>query len=423
MPGFRINDAFPRYTDFGPKVPVWCVTPNEGRCIHRFFDTSPFSPSGRYMAFFRVPYEDHTPEPGDAGQVVLVDLHTAAERVVADSRGWELQMGANLQWGADDETLFFNDVDTARWAAFSWKLNPHTGERHKLAGCVYQASPDGRKLASANMRAMRRTQEGYGVVVPDELVPSNPGFSDTDGLFITDTETGECELLVSIKQFMEECTPALDPEEYANGECYGFHTKWNPQGDRLIFTTRWFPVDQPHRFNTLHHGVVRFNVFTLKADGTEIYDAVSAEQWDKGGHHINWYPDGRQLSMNLNIYRNGLKLVKVNYDGSDLGLITDKVPGSGHPSVHPDGRHIVSDAYIGEPVGFEDGTVPIRLIDLETGSDTCIVRIDTRQPYKGSPLRIDPHPAWDREWKRIALNVYLGGARRVLVADLSDVVG
>ena len=64
---------FPAYTDFSPDVPAWCVTPGEGRCIHRYFDTSPFSPSGRYLAVFRMPYEDHPPCPGDPGDIIVID--------------------------------------------------------------------------------------------------------------------------------------------------------------------------------------------------------------------------------------------------------------------------------------------------------------------------------------------------------------
>jgi hypothetical protein len=66
-----------------PLVPIKKVS--TGRVIHRFHDTSPLSPSGRYMALFRVPFEDHYPEPGDMGEVILVDMETGEERVVAQS--------------------------------------------------------------------------------------------------------------------------------------------------------------------------------------------------------------------------------------------------------------------------------------------------------------------------------------------------
>jgi hypothetical protein len=39
-----------------------------------------------------------------------------------------------------------------------------------------------------------------------------------------------------------------------------------------------------------------------------------------------------------------------------------------------------------------------------------------------SALRVDPHPAWDPEFKRIAFNGFVNGTRRVFVADLSSLI-
>ncbi|MEJ1973419.1 MAG: hypothetical protein WDM96_13440 [Lacunisphaera sp.] len=93
-----------------------------GGALERFFDTSPISPSGRYLAVFRFSREDGTPRPGEAGDVVLVDLQTGQERVIAKSRGYEMQLGANVQWGATDAELYFNDVDPATWKALRSSL-------------------------------------------------------------------------------------------------------------------------------------------------------------------------------------------------------------------------------------------------------------------------------------------------------------
>ena len=420
----NICDKFPKYVRHDPAVPVWCVTPGEGRVIHRFFDTSPFSPSGRYLALFRLPYENRPPAPADAGQIVLVDLEAGTERVVAETRGWEFQMGANVNWGADDHTLFFNDVDPATWTPFAVRLDPISGESHRLGGCVYQASPDGRWLASASMAEMRRTQWGYGVVIPDDRVRINTGLRDDDGLFLTDTQTGECKLLLSIKDAVEQAAPAVgidSPEQY---EIYGFHAKWNRLGDRLIFTIRWYPAGAEPRFNVISetNSPIRFTVFTLRSDGTDVRTAVPAWQWDKGGHHINFFPDGRRLSMNLNIDREGLRFVKCNLDGTELVKMLDDVPGSGHPTVHPDGRHVLTDAYADGQVAFGDGTIPLRWIDLAAGTEQTLVRIHTKTPYETADpaLRVDPHPAWDRTHTRIAFNAFEDGTRRVFVTDMSE---
>lgn len=129
---------------------------------------------------------------------MLIDLHTAEEKVIAETYGWEEQLGANLNWGQDDESLYYNNVDTTTWEPYCERINPLTGQKRRYPGGIYRISPDGRHILSASMERMRRTQRGYGVVIPDEYVARNEGFSREDGLYITDTGTEERKLLISI---------------------------------------------------------------------------------------------------------------------------------------------------------------------------------------------------------------------------------
>lgn len=411
-----LSAHFPRYSEFDPLVPVWCVTPEIGRTIHRFFDTSPFSPSGRYMALTRLPFEDRLPEAGDVAEVILVDLETGEARAVAETRGWDTQLGAQAQWGAEDTQLFFNDVDTNEWRPFGVKLNPLSGAREDLQGTVYMVSPDGTRAASPCLLRTGLTQAGYGVLVPSMYVPLNHGASAEDGVFLTDTSTGECGLLVSLKEIAETATPRLDPDDYREGDLYGFHVKWNPQGDRLMFVLRWKPRDPGAK--------MKHDVITMKADGSQLHVAIPDSEWSKGGHHPNWCPDGETVMINLNIHGEGLRFVKARYDGSQYGIMSGAVFGSGHPTLHPDGRHIVTDAYPREPLAFGDGTTPIRLIASDTGEEKTLARMLVEPPFRGpkGELRVDPHPAWDYGFRRIAFNACPEGTRRVYVADLADVL-
>jgi len=410
-----LSSRFPRYTAFDPLVPVWCATPGIGRAIHRFFDTSPFSPSGRYLALTRLPFEDRLPRPGDAAEVLLVDLEEGKEEVVAETKGWDTQLGAQVQWGADDTQLFFNDLDVRTWRPFGVIVNPATGARRALEGTVYMVSPDGKRAASPSLPQTGATQKGYGVIVPPETVTLNQGAPDDDGLYVTDVETGECRLLVSLRRIVETVEPAFDLSEYADGDFFGFHVKWNPQGDRLMLVLRWKPRDERK---------MKHDLITLRADGAEIRVPVPDALWGRGGHHPNWCPDGETVMMNLKADGRTLRLVKARYDGSDFAVMTEAVIGSGHPTLHPDGRHVLTDVYLHEPLACGDGTTPIRWIDLETGSEQNLVRINNDPPFPGPvrELRIDPHPAWDRSFRRIAFNGCDQGVRRVYVADLSELL-
>ncbi len=415
---------FPRYRDYDPAVPVWCVTPDLNGCIHRFFDTTPISPSGRYLAVFQLPFEDRQPEPGEPGTIVLVDLETGETRIVAETCGWEPQMGANLNWGGSDRELFFNDVDTATWQPFAWKLDPLSGERQRMEGTLYHASPDGRWLISANMTTMRRTQPGYGVRVPDDLVRRNVGPAEDDGFYLTETATGKRRLFVSIAEILAQADPPVLIDDPSHYEIYGFHSKFNPQGEWLMLSLRWFPVRDEPVFNMfkIDHNAVRFAWITMPLSGSPKHCAVGPEQWEKGGHHGTWFPDGQRISMNLNIDRDVLRFVQVNRDGTGLRKMFEDVTGSGHPTVHPGGKHLITDTYTRESTAFGDGTIPLRWVDLATGEEELLVRINTAQPCTDSVLRVDPHPAWDRTWRYVTFNGFVDGTRKVFIADLKDVL-
>jgi hypothetical protein len=419
----KLASRFPAYTGFDPQVPVRCVTPDWPGAIHRFYDSSPFSPSGRCLAVTQLPFEDRLPTPGEVARIVVIDLQTGESRPVAETRGWDSQLGAHLQWGADDRTLLFNDVEVATWTPYGVRLDPTSGRRERLEGTVYAVSPDGRWSASPCLRRTLRTQRGYGVVVPAGNVPANRDAPADDGIYLTDLTTGGTRLLVSIAAIFAQAFPAAARDRYAGGDFYGFHVKWNPQGTRLLFVLRWLPRTWlPWRRKKSHR---RLNVVTLAADGSEPRIAVADSAWRKGGNHPNWCPDGEHIVMNLNTDGEGLRFARVRYDGHGCTALSRTIRGSGHPTMHPDGRHILTDAYPHEDVAFGDGTTPLRWIDLAAGTEQALLRIRTRSPYEADApaLRVDPHPAWDRPFQRIAFNACPDGRRMVYVADLAGLVG
>jgi Tol biopolymer transport system component len=162
----------------------------------------------------------------------------------------------------------------------------------------------------------------------------------------------------------------------------------------------------------------------MDADGGNVRLAVSAEQWARGGHHPNWCPDGEHVLMNLNTQGDGIRFARLPRDGSACETLAPRIAGSGHPTLHPDGRHLLTDAYVDEPLAFGDGTAPIRLVNVATGVETLLarIRIQPLAEKATGALRVDPHPAWDRSYARIAFNACPDGRRQVFVADLREVL-
>jgi hypothetical protein len=350
-----------------------------------------------------------------------------------------------VNWGGTDEELFFNDVDVGNWKAFAWKLNPLDGTREKMAGPVYHASPDGGLLISADPTKMRITQPGYGVRVPRGHVRRNVGAAEDTGFFLTDTRSGKCRLLFSVADILARASPNVPIENPSDQEIYAFHCKFNPQGTRLMLSLRWFPR-RPRSVRALarivvkrllflvHTGKcewgahalacrpVRFAWVTCHTDGTGLRCAIGPDQWEKTGHHATWYEDGERISMNLDIKREGrVRFVSCRWDGSDIGPMREDVEGSGHPTVVRRGRFILTDAYTRDTMAFGDGTVPLRWVDVERGSERCLVRMNTKPASRDVALRVDMHPAWDRTGRYVIFNGVDGGSRRVYIADMQSV--
>ena len=89
---------------------------------------------------------------------------------------------------------------------------------------------------------------------------------------------------------------------------------------------------------------------------------------------------------------------------------------------YPDGRHLLTDTYTFEGLAYGDGTIPLRWVDLTTGREQTLVRINTQQPCSDSVLRVDPHPAWDRTWRYVTFNAFVDGTRRVFIADVQGML-
>lgn len=410
----HLDRFFPRYSEYDPIVPIWCITAPLGRCIHRFFDTSPISPSRRFLAVTRLPYENRAASPGDAAEVIVIDLTDGSWRTVAKTLAWDMQLGAQVQWGATDQYLYFNDLEAGTWRPFGVRYDMESGNKARLQGTVYMISPDGSLAASPCLLRTTHTQSGYGVVVPEEFLPKNTGAEDNDGVYLTDTFSGERLLLASFKRIIEETNLHLYHSDYSKSAFYGFHTKWNRDGSRLMFVIRNKPLDGSERQNY---------IITMKSDGSDIRLALHWNVWMRGGHHPNWHPDGERITMNLTDERKRMRFVQFMYDGSQRTFLSQTLKGSGHPSMHQNQKYILTDAYLHEKMGVDKKkTVPLRIIDLKNNAATHFAEIDSRPTSSTiKELRVDPHPAWCRDYSMIAFNGCSGGTRNVYVADLSKI--
>lgn len=388
-------------------VQVKTVTPPNGHYMTTFFDVCPFSPSGNLIAVTRVPFINRVPVPGDKALVCVIDLRTGETKTVHETSGWGAQLGANVQWGSSDRTLFCNDAIAG--TAQAVRIDLDSGHRTNLNGPVYGTDPERRYSYSADLRLINALIPGYGI-------PENPfdkyrepeRCSSSNGLWRTDLETGACELVASIHDIVAQLG---DQEKLCRGKYFLFNVKVDPTGTRLLLVI--FIKEIPGRVG---HAL---QLVTTDLDGKNAQLVVTDSAWRKGGHHPNWNADGSGILMNLKI-DGKMRFVSISPSDGSIVLVGGDAKGSGHPTLHSSGKHILTDSYISE--GFKDnhGNVPLRLIDAATGTERSICKIFTKN--LDGPRRIDPHPAWDMNHQRIAFNGVVDGFRQVMIADLSKIV-
>jgi hypothetical protein len=391
------------------------VTPDDGFYIHTFFDVCPFSPSERYLACLRLPFQDRLPDWRDTADVCVIDLKDRTIQTVYTTSAFGMQTGAQVQWGKTDRFLYFNDKsDSAGGHAVAIRLDWQSGKAEELEGPIYHMAPDESAIISFNLDLINHVQDGYGCVVqPRNKLKLPAGAAKDQGLWRTDLKTGKKKLLVSLADLYE----ALPEKDLYKGLAfYLFHSKYNPQGTRIMQVVR--ARDPESEEGKYQWGILT----TFDADGSNIRVAITPQFWKRGGHHPNWHPDGERLLMNLTP-EDKLRFCLFLYNGADLRVLGKDVPGSGHPAYEKTGRYICTDSYPREPVAGPGQEVPIRLFDTAQQKDHKVTTIFTLGSVNPSVLRLDPHPAWSRDGRKVCFNGAPEGRRQIFIGDFSNLLG
>ena len=253
----QFSSKFVRYgneesNNFGgtSAIPAWIIAEKNYSEIHRFFDTSPFSPSGRYLAILRVPKGERVRElEEETAHIVVYDLRAgpSSSRIIASTTAWDSQTGSHIQWGATDDALFYNvrlpgtaavDAD-AGVADKDIKLGRLRGVVHNIFSdkfryldCpVYHVSSDGQYATSPDLTKISFTQLGYGVRLRSAV--RNLRAPVDDGVYLISIASGKCRLLSSLHELA--IVGGLDTEKT---QTYGFHTKFSSDGKLIMFVVR-----------------------------------------------------------------------------------------------------------------------------------------------------------------------------------------
>jgi len=401
--GLPLGRWFPleqRPAEVGEVATICVASPPDGHYMHTFFDVDPISPSGRYLLLTRVPFISRLPYVGDVCQVCVVDLVEHRYRSIYNSRGWGTQLGANAQWGDDDDTVFCNDIGSSGRGT-GIRIDARTLEAFELDGPIYGLSPDKRFSYSGSIDLINLSQTGYGV--PERVlrrIKPEQNYEQSEGVWKTDLHSGQSTLLLSLADIRKSL-----PRQggLSSGDYFIQNVKVSPRNDRLLIVVFSRNVQGRLGWPT--------QVITCQLDGSDIALAVHDDLYRKGGHHPNWHPSEPRIVMNLRPDGKTMRFCSFNADGTDLRLLDPAAVGGGHPSVR--GELLLTDAYVTEGFSDSKGRVPIRLINLASGVETELCRLYTNNLTGGR--RVDPHPVWSRD-SRVVFNGVVDGRRQVFIA-------
>ena len=384
------------------------VTPRDAPYVHTYYDVCPFSPSQRYLAVTRLPFEDRTAVLGDTAQICVIDLQEQAVRTVYTTRCWGFQTGALLNWGATDRHLYTNDVVDGE--ARCVRIDLATGQSTVFAGPMYHISPDESCVIGFPLELLDATQPGYGVpcaaFARPRLLP--PGAAEDEGIWRTDLTTGKRTLLLSLAEAAAHLPRPLPRED---GTFYFWHSKFNRQGTGIMQVLRCLFPDGTGGRNPA--------TFAMDPDGGNLCFLPFDSPWNAGGGHPNWHGDGDRLVRNVE-EEDGIRYCQVNRDGTGRRLLSETLEGGGHPSVEPSGRWLITD-YLADNGGQE---VVLRLADLHAQEQRGLCSLPTidQRSLEQRPLRLDGHPVWSRDYRKVCFQASPEGVRQLFVADLSGVI-
>ncbi|UYO73853.1 hypothetical protein M0220_13335 [Halomonas qinghailakensis] len=434
-----------RYKSVESIVPIYAPLDTKKPSIHRFYDTSAISPSGRFLAVTEFTSDTSMPKHGDYANVCIIELSSGEYIYRTLTQAWDTQVGAHVQWGATDDDLFFNRMNTENWSPYAVKYSLSTDSEKAYTGSVYFVKNSGEHFISPCLNRINRVQPGYGTHIPPSSRKYNVGFPKDDGLYVTSTESKKTHLLLSFYDIYTALEKDFKELDLENGGCYGFHAKYSPDDKKIMFILRWMPNGSAEGRSRTKNYLITFN-----ADGSDICLVVSPSEW-AGGHHPTWCPDSNSVIMNLisprkNVYLTkavralekiaqklgqrffvpqfALKFVKITADGIHKETLAPSHIGSGHPTMDPSQRFIITDAYPSEVLSKDGRHVPIRVIDTLKNKSENLVQIDVLPEYSGSnqEWRVDPHPAWSKCGRWLIFNGCHQGCRTVFLADFDSYI-
>ena len=364
-------------------------------CAHNFgyYDKCPWSADQRYMIYVshadaHRAYVSKEPTP-----IVLCDLTSGEERIIAHTNVWNSQQGCMLQWlGPDYQSrILYNDFRDGSYCSVIHHIDDSTETVLKMP--VYSVSADGKTAVTLDFSRLNTFGPGYGYCnLPDET--KDMMMPDSACMWRLDLEKNEVSPLPLTYYSLAQFEPIPGMQE-------GFHKinhiMLNPSADRFMFIQRW-----------IVNGVKHHRLLTCNTDGSDLYVLL-----DHGMvSHNNWQNDKVIVSFcHSNEHGDAYHIL---HDKSQQreAVCSDVLKVDGHPSFSPDGAYMITDCY--PDFKRKQALFLVRVADWKVKKLGNIYA----NPRYLNDTRCDLHPRWNRDSTAVCIDGACGKYRQVFTVEI-----
>jgi hypothetical protein len=416
--------------------PISKLGRDDGHYFFGYYDKCPWNENQQKLLAHRASFIDRFPAADDEVEIGYFDPERPGSfTLMSTTTAWNWQQGSQLQWvtfGGVEKAVFNKRYDDG---VFATAVDPSTHQEIRLGSSVYTISSVGSVGLTLNYGRLFDMRQDYGLAgiadaFADELMPQN------DGIYRFDLPHGSPELVLSIAD-----VAALEVNPMGEGRKHWVnHLMFNPSGRRFCFLHRFERTD----------GIVHSRLMSANQDGSDLRllfeGLVSHYDWLDENRIFAW-AGRRSLLSGGSGKKGGLgsmvrKCLKPIYYAlgkprilmqkivGDSYFIIDDAPvqnscevakgiltSDGHCTVSPDGKWVLTDGYTDA-----DNRLPLFLWDLEKQEAMELARFDTPKHLDG-PLRVDLHPRFSRDGKKICIDSAMDGSRNMYVLDVAEQVG
>jgi len=405
---------------------------------HHFFgyyNKHPWDKSGRFLLAQQVPMFSGNLSGREVAEVGYFDLEDGDRfHVVGETTAWNWQMGSQLQWlqGETGKRLVFNSrastpASHSVYPDFRATLyDLESGETRELPLPIYVLAPNGEYALCVDYSRFQVTHPtiGYAATGAEPELQNAPA---DDGIFRLQLDSGEVELLLSLRQ-LREFQPLASMDRAIH---WVTHMEINPGSSRVLFIHRWTErVEDETCF--LHR------LFSMNPDGSDLTllectdhplpqlqdnfdpNSVATFDYEKSEYQIShpaWKNDDEIIvwgphrgGIHYHLYDDKTALVKV--------IGKDYLSENGHMTYSVDGRWLLSDTY---PDDVSNERLLI-LYDVANDQRYDIGSFYT-SPDLGKPNRCDLHPRWHPDGRQVCIDSVHEQVRQMYLVDVSSITG